>query len=348
MEMDTSPPGTEQQEAAEASGSSAPQQASSVTALAPSPAPSLECLSPSPGPSWVDDALMKKLQAVNERLLVLLSQSKTIQETVKRRSYRDKDLVTRAARKLLSNSLTFFNSVESSARNTTSQHLPVEICSKCRVVSQNLKKHHASTGPCLCLCVQLLKFSQQLCDSMEQLLLTCADENLFSVDESDPLGLSHFCIGSSQLGQLRVTSFRYCKLSPYSTQMNTGLFKRMRWNVERLREQQRKAESEEQKKEEGEQQQQVKRQPLYFLCYEDVIEEEGIVESKGNAAGQWSIGRWGQVLPDPDAETTFYWILCGVSLGQYVKLVDLGRDEPSSSSATDYMHQLLLSQTQHQ
>uniref|UniRef100_A0A672FBE1 Uncharacterized protein n=1 Tax=Salarias fasciatus TaxID=181472 RepID=A0A672FBE1_SALFA len=174
------------------------------------------------------------------------------------------------------------------------------------------------------------KFSQQLCDSMEQLLLTCADENLFSVDESDPLGLSHFCIGSSQLGQLRVTSFRYCKLSPYSTQMNTGLFKRMRWNVERLREET-----------DGD-------TDLYFLCYEDVIEEEGIVESKGNAAGQWSIGRWGQVLPDPDAETTFYWILCGVSLGQYVKLVDLGRDEPSSSSATDYMHQLLLSQTQHQ
>lgn len=50
--------------------------------------------------------------------------------------------------------------------------------------------------------------------------------------------VSHFCIGQSQISHLRVTAFRYCRLTPYLAKVNTGLYKRMRWNVERLQEQQ--------------------------------------------------------------------------------------------------------------
>jgi len=42
-----------------------------------------------------------------------------------------------------------------------------------------------------------------------------------------------------------VTAFRYCKPTAYLAQADTGLYKRMRWNVERLRdERQTDAESE--------------------------------------------------------------------------------------------------------
>lgn len=46
--------------------------------------------------------------------------------------------------------------------------------------------------------------------------------------------VSQFCIGQSQLGHLRLTVFRYCVPTPYLSQVNTGLYKRMRWNVEKL------------------------------------------------------------------------------------------------------------------
>lgn len=46
--------------------------------------------------------------------------------------------------------------------------------------------------------------------------------------------MSHFCIGQSQLGGLRLTTFRYSKPAPYLAQVDTGLYKRMRWNVDRL------------------------------------------------------------------------------------------------------------------
>lgn len=47
--------------------------------------------------------------------------------------------------------------------------------------------------------------------------------------------VSHFCVGQSQLDRLRLTAFLYCKPTPYLARVDTGLHKRMRWNVERLR-----------------------------------------------------------------------------------------------------------------
>lgn len=36
--------------------------------------------------------------------------------------------------------------------------------------------------------------------------------------------------------------FRYCQPMPYLAQADTGLYKRMRWNVERLRDEQQRDE----------------------------------------------------------------------------------------------------------
>lgn len=46
--------------------------------------------------------------------------------------------------------------------------------------------------------------------------------------------VSHFCVGQTQLGQLKLTIFRYCKPTPYLGRADRGLYKRMRWNVDRL------------------------------------------------------------------------------------------------------------------
>lgn len=57
--------------------------------------------------------------------------------------------------------------------------------------------------------------------------------------------VSPFCIGQIQLGHLRLTAFRYCKPTPYLARVDTGLYKRMRWNVEMVGdEQQLEAEEE--------------------------------------------------------------------------------------------------------
>lgn len=58
--------------------------------------------------------------------------------------------------------------------------------------------------------------------------------------------VSPFCIGQIQLGHLRLTAFRYCKPTPYLARFDTGLYKRMRWNVEMVGdEQQQQQEAEE-------------------------------------------------------------------------------------------------------
>lgn len=50
--------------------------------------------------------------------------------------------------------------------------------------------------------------------------------------------VSHFCIGQVHLGQLRLTTFLYCKPTPYLARVDTGIYKCMRWNVDRLRDEQ--------------------------------------------------------------------------------------------------------------
>lgn len=44
--------------------------------------------------------------------------------------------------------------------------------------------------------------------------------------------ISHFAIGQSNIRGLRLTTFVYCKPAPYLAQVNTGLYKCMRWNVD--------------------------------------------------------------------------------------------------------------------
>uniref|UniRef100_A0A8C6LPA7 Si:ch211-214c7.5 n=1 Tax=Nothobranchius furzeri TaxID=105023 RepID=A0A8C6LPA7_NOTFU len=200
----------------------------------------------------------------------------------------------------------------------------------CVLPTFNLCKDHKSLylelGALDCsVCLQLLDFSQQLCEKLEQLVLTFSDHGLVSVDETEPNSISHFCIGQTHLDRLKLSGFRYCKPTPYLSQSKTGLYKRMRWNVERPHDKH------------------------YFLCYEDIPNahaeagggRDGVTH--GDVVRMWSIGQWVQVNPDPKTEDLEDWILCEVPEGSYRRLLCLGQDEPSSRTATDHLQQLLLS-----
>ncbi|XP_035028679.2 UPF0575 protein C19orf67 homolog [Hippoglossus stenolepis] len=217
----------------------------------------------------------------------------------------------------------YFNYVESTAQSSLmSQHtpLPYDIHTK------------------------LLDFSQQLCDKLEQLVLTHARHSLLCLDESNPNSLSHFCIGQTQLGQLRLTAFRYCKPTPYLAQVDTGLYKRMRWNVETLPDKPQQAD-EKQVGESEEEAETVRETEYYFLCYEDIpnAHADAEDESQGDVVRMWSIGRWVQVKPDPDTEDIHDWITCELPQADYHRLLFLGSKEPSSCNATELLKQLLLS-----
>ncbi|XP_034544049.1 UPF0575 protein C19orf67 homolog isoform X1 [Notolabrus celidotus] len=225
----------------------------------------------------------------------------------------------------------YFNHVESTTRSTMSlhKHLPFDIYAR------------------------LLDFSQQLCDRLEQLVLTIASYNLVCLDEANPDSVSHFCIGQSQLGQLRLTVFLYCKLTPYMSKVNTGLYKRMRWNVERLREDvmqlQQEAADDTSGEREDREQETVGDTEYYFLCCEDTpnphntAAREGHGVSDSDVVRMWSIGQWVQVNPDPSTQDIFDWILCDVPQGSYHRLLYFGSEEPLSCIATDHLHKLLKS-----
>ncbi|XP_076583677.1 UPF0575 protein C19orf67 homolog [Chaetodon auriga] len=220
----------------------------------------------------------------------------------------------------------FFNHLESTARNSVSQltHLPFDIY-----------VWH----------LQLLDLSQQLCDRLEQLVLTYANYNLLCLDEAEPNSVSHFCIGQSQLGRLRLTAFLYCQPTPYLARVDTGLYKRMRWNVDRLADEQQQTDEEQGGESEADT---VSETEFYFLCYEDILNAEADGDSQGvshgNMVRMWSIGQWVQENPDPNTEDIYDWIMCEVPQANYRRLLLLGSDEPSSCSATDFLQQLLLSQ----
>ncbi|XP_029916518.1 UPF0575 protein C19orf67 homolog isoform X2 [Myripristis murdjan] len=196
----------------------------------------------------------------------------------------------------------------------------------------------------------LLDFSQQLCDRLEQLVLTCASYNLLCLDETKPDSVSHFYIGQCHTSRLKLTMFWYCKPMPFQARANTGLYKRMRWNVERLGDDEQQQADEEQ---EGERET-VGDTEYYFLCYEDVpkVQTEDNIDRQdgdgdgghGNVERMWSIGLWVQVNPDPDTEDIYDWILCEVPEAKYMKLLCLGSEEPSTCIATDLLLGLLLSQ----
>ncbi|XP_077574259.1 UPF0575 protein C19orf67 homolog isoform X2 [Stigmatopora nigra] len=176
---------------------------------------------------------------------------------------------------------------------------------------------------------QLLELSQEMCNKLECLMLKFASQELITLDESDPQNMCHFRMGHLKVKRLklRVTSFRYCKPTPYLTRVNTGIFKRMRWNVEPYERANNTA------------------CKYYFMCYEDFPNPHTDTEHLGFKAVQiWSIGQWVQLKPDPDMESICDWVLCDVPEGTYKKLLDLGIKEPSSSEATDLLLQLLESE----
>ncbi|XP_011475702.2 UPF0575 protein C19orf67 homolog isoform X8 [Oryzias latipes] len=223
---------------------------------------------------------------------------------VSRNSHLEKQALAAAVTTLLYTCQPFFRRLESTARSPTS------------------KPSHLSA--------ELLDFSQQLCERLEQLLLTYARYGILSVDEAEPNSVSHFCIGRCRLGRLKMTIFRYCKPTPYLSRGDTGLYKRMRWNVERLP---ADADGDE---EEGESDRHT---DYFFLCCEDLPNQ-----SDQGALRVWSIGQWVQLDPDPQTDDLYDWILCDVPGGDFQKLLCLGCTEPSSCSATDVLLQLLLQQ----
>ncbi|GLD65044.1 UPF0575 protein [Lates japonicus] len=201
---------------------------------------------------------------------------------------------------------------------------------------------------CSCLEVRGMERNLQSMQLQLQFFMSKAD------DLHDCLvnGVSHFCIGQSQLGRLRLTAFRYCEPTPFLARVDAGLYKRMRWNVERLRgdqQRQQQADGEQGGESDDRKAETVGGTEYYFLCYEDIPnahagatgDSQGV--SHGNVVRMWSIGQWVQVNPDPETEDIDNWIMCEVPQASYHKLLFLGSEEPSSCSATDYLQQLLLS-----
>ncbi|CAG5947846.1 unnamed protein product, partial [Menidia menidia] len=183
---------------------------------------------------------------------------------------------------------------------------------------------------------------RQLFDRLEQLVLLYASFDFFSLNETEPNSMSHFCIGQSQLGQMKLTIFRYCKPTPYLARVNSGLYKRMRWNVERILYE---------KHQDGDcddrQEKTDSHTDYYFLCYEDISnthkEADRVSQdvSRDSLTRMWSIGQWVQVNPDPKTEDISDWITCEVPQANYHRLLFLGHEEPSSCIATNCLQQLL-------
>uniref|UniRef100_A0A3P9IDF7 Si:ch211-214c7.5 n=1 Tax=Oryzias latipes TaxID=8090 RepID=A0A3P9IDF7_ORYLA len=221
---------------------------------------------------------------------------------VSRNSHLEKQALAAAVTTLLYTCQPFFRRLESTARSPAS------------------KPSHLSA--------ELLDFSQQLCERLEQLLLTYARYGILSVDEAEADSVSHFCIGRCRLGRLKLTIFRYCKPTPYLSRVDTGLYKRMRWNVERLP---TDADGDEEEEESD------RHTDYFFLCCEDLPNQ-----SDQGALRVWSIGQWVQLDPDPQTVDLYDWILCDVPRGDFQKILCLGCTEPSSCSATDVLQQLLL------
>ncbi|CAL8235261.1 unnamed protein product [Boreogadus saida] len=206
-----------------------------------------------------------------------------------------------------------------------------------------------------------LDLSQQLCERLEQLVQNYVKQGLLSVDESQSDSLSDLYLGQCVIDRLKVSLFRYHAPAPFMSggRAHPSLFKRMRWNVERLSDdrlhphhhlyhhhrphQQQGAEPEERQLETG-------ADTEYFLmCYEEIPqrvsgEEEGGLPPGASATRGWSIGRWVQTFPDPDTGDIYDWILCEVPQTRYLKLVTLGSEEPSVRHATDLLLGLLFPQ----
>nr|XP_015204676.1 PREDICTED: UPF0575 protein C19orf67 homolog isoform X1 [Lepisosteus oculatus]XP_015204677.1 PREDICTED: UPF0575 protein C19orf67 homolog isoform X1 [Lepisosteus oculatus]XP_015204678.1 PREDICTED: UPF0575 protein C19orf67 homolog isoform X1 [Lepisosteus oculatus]XP_015204679.1 PREDICTED: UPF0575 protein C19orf67 homolog isoform X1 [Lepisosteus oculatus] len=200
---------------------------------------------------------------------------------------------------------------------------------------------------------RLLQFSHLLCSRLEQLVLMYASLGLLSLEETDPCSLSQFHCGEVQLGPgCRVSAFRYCRPSPFHAGGAPGprsrLYKCVRWNVERApgRSWREAAGG----WAEGAMETGVENE-YYFLCCELPAGGLSKTESGGGVASSplrppcaWSIGQWVQIDPDPERSDIYDWVLCVVPRGEYRPLLFLGEEEPTVSTATDYLLGLLLRQ----
>ncbi|XP_040891196.1 UPF0575 protein C19orf67 homolog [Toxotes jaculatrix] len=266
----------------------------------------------------------RSIQSMRLQLQFLMSKADDLHDClVNGQGHLDRDALAAAVPSFLFMCQPYFNHLESTARSTMSQATPLR----------------------LDIYTRLLNFSQQLCDRLEQLVLTYASHSLLCLDETEPNSMSHFCIGQSRLSQLRLTVFRYCKPVPYLARFDTGLYKRMRWNVEKLRDewQQQEADEEQDGESEERDEETVGDTEYYFLCYEDIPNGHADADGDDKVVRMWTIGQWVQVNPDPDTEDIYNWIMCEVPQASYHRLLFLGSDEPSSCCATDYLQQLLLS-----
>lgn len=204
----------------------------------------------------------------------------------------------------------YFNYLESTARSSLNEKSPLSVSTR----------------------FKLLDFSETLVNKLENLVLTFFRQELIPLDETDPNSVSHFHIGQCELGPMRVTIFRYCQPTPYLGLVNTGLYKRMRWNVDRVEDTSQKEQNEGMEMDNTE---------YYFLCFEDALPDgdvEGI--SYGSIVREWSIGQWIQAFPETNDINE--WILCQIPQGTYLKRVILGPEEPSCHIATDCLLQLLM------
>lgn len=184
-------------------------------------------------------------------------------------------------------------------------------------------------------CSQLLDFSETLVNKLENLVLTFTSNELLSLDETEPNSVSHFHIGQFGIGPMRVTIFRYCQPTPYLGQVNTGLYKRMRWNVDRMEDATQQLQIEVQLE--------IHNTEYYFLCFEDINalpEGDNQSMSYGSVVRVWSIGQWIQISPETNDIND--WVLCRIPQGTYLKRVILGSEEPSCHFATECLQQLLM------
>uniref|UniRef100_A0ACB8EJV7 Uncharacterized protein n=1 Tax=Sphaerodactylus townsendi TaxID=933632 RepID=A0ACB8EJV7_9SAUR len=79
----------------------------------------------------------------------------------------------------------------------------------------------------------------------------------------------------------------------------------------------------------------------YFLCFRDTGDETTAKMQK-----LWSIGRWVPVDPDSEhSSDVLSWILCRQPKGDYQQLLTIGFEEPSHTSATDLLVQMLNAQS---
>eukprot|EP00066_Takifugu_rubripes_P021572 XP_011610838.1 PREDICTED: UPF0575 protein C19orf67 homolog [Takifugu rubripes] len=236
-------------------------------------------------------------------------------------SYADRETVVNIVQHFLQSCQPFFNKLEAVARDTAfkSNTLPYNVYT------------------------MFVDVSQQLCDRLKQLLLTCESFNLLSLADSDPLGISHFTIGQSDVRGLRLTTFVYCKPAPYLSQVNTGLYKCMRWNVEIHRDKPAMNEVGDGKSLELDMEK-LHHTEHYFLCYEDILNpateaHKCSLDVGGEWVRKWSIGLWSCFEPNATTDDIVDWLQCPVPTASFQKVLMLDK-EPSSWYATDLLLQL--------